>query len=297
MTNKLVLFLTTLLLSFSCYAKGKEALLIGIGKYDTKATGWGKMHGDSDVALLSPLLRKQGFSVSKLVNKEATKENIVNSIKELTLRVNRGDRIFILFSLHGQLTEDCNGDESRPFDEALVPYDALRSEGYAAVPKIYRGENHLIDDELAILLQAIRLKAASEGELFVAFDACYSRGLERGGEDEFPEDFDIDLLPEYTRGTDNLFSPSDKSYLKSLPLPPAFTTGCLMAIVSACADNERNFEVKIGNRYYGSLSYCISLLLKKNADFNDWINYFQSGKYQNSGCFTPFQHPSIKIYK
>ncbi|MDE5874860.1 MAG: hypothetical protein K2H15_04360, partial [Muribaculaceae bacterium] len=106
-----------------------------------------------------------------------------------------------------------------------------------------------------------------------------------------------DSLPEFIRGSSDIFHPSDKSYLLTIPTPQGFKAGCPTAVITACLENERNFEVKINGKYYGSLSYCISLLLRNDVPLHQWIPYFQSGAFRSSNCFQPFQHPSITLYK
>lgn len=273
-----------------------RALLIGIGNYDTKQTGWRKIHGDSDIALLTPQLKKHGFNVISLVNSQANKQNIVQSIKKLAKECKAGDRVYLHFSGHGQPVIDCNDDEAGEYDEAIVPYDAYRSEGYAPAVVTYHGENHLIDDELSHLLEAIRDRIGAKGQLFVVFDACYSRGLEKGDNDLL-EEVAPEEIPEYFRGVSDYFIPTDKGYLNSIKSPAKFKSGCVMAVVSACRENERNFEYKVGNQYYGVLSYCLYRLMLNNIDFSYWINYFQNGSYKSSGCFLNIQHPTITIYK
>ena len=294
---RILLLITVLTLSAhtNLFAESR-ALLVGIGDYDTDRTGWRRIHGDDDVTLLAPLLRENGYMVCSLTNSYATKKNIVTAIKKLANECRAGDHVYLHFSCHGQPVTDCNGDESREYDEAIAPYDALKSEGYASGNSKYRGENHLIDDEIAPLIDNISRKIGKRGILFVAFDACYSRGLEKGDND-FPEDFDVDELPDFMRGTADFFSPSDKTYLQSLKPPQKFSGVSPIAIVSACRENERNFELRVGDRHYGSLSYCIYKLLSDNQDFNYWVKYFQTGAYKTSGCFLKIQHPSITVYK
>ena len=86
-----------------------RALLVGIGNYDTAKTGWSKIHGDADVDMLFNGLSQQGFAASNiktLKNKEATKANIINTLKELANRCQTGDKVFFHFSGHGQLVAD-----------------------------------------------------------------------------------------------------------------------------------------------------------------------------------------------
>ncbi len=85
------------------------ALLIGIGNYDTDSTGWSVIHGNNDVSLLVPKLKKEGFIVSHLIDKKATKKNIITALSNLVNSASSGDIIYIHFSGHGQLFNDLNG--------------------------------------------------------------------------------------------------------------------------------------------------------------------------------------------
>lgn len=295
--NKGALLLLMLLSVYTTVCAESRALLVGIGNYDQSRTGWRKIHGDADVSLLAPVLKERGFTVRSLVNEKATKKNIIKALTQLAKESTPGDKVYFHFSGHGQRVPDLNGDEADGFDEVIIPYDALRSPGYATVPLIYNGENHIIDDELAILFEGIREKLGSGGELFAVFDACYSSGIEKGGEEEFMDELTTETESFYIRGTSDYFTPTDNSYIMQLPLPQDFKPGCLTAIIAASLENERNFEVNINGNYYGALSYCIYKLLKNDVPLSDWIPYFKTGKYRRSGFFKSFQHPSITVIK
>lgn len=271
-----------------------RALLIGIGKYPTSETGWKQIHGDADVKLLSSALKAQKFTdVTTLINNKATKSAIITELKKLHKRCQAGDVVYIHFSGHGQPVLDVNGDETSGFDEAVVPYDAYRST--RTQKGQYDGRNHLIDDELNPLLDNIKIKIGSSGKLCVAIDACYSRGMERGEETDIEDD---DILNS-ARGTDIPLRPSNTSYLKNLPKPYRFSKGAGMYILTACLNTERNFECKtIQGKMYGSLSYYIYSLLKKDADFARWATCLKNQDYKKSTVriFQAFQHPSVIIY-
>lgn len=291
--KKILVLLLAFVATLSPHAKNR-ALLVGIGKYDRAATGWSPVHGDNDVTLLEPFLRKRGFTdIRTLTNKEATKAAIVKELKSLATRAEAGDKVYFHFSGHGQPIRDDNRDEGshKIYDESVIPYDACRDS--RKMNGTYIGQNHLIDDELCPLLDVIKQKLGKGGELFVAVDACYSRGIQK---DEFT-DIDPDLL-RYVRGTNHAFTPpGHTSYLARLPKPKRFTPGARMTVVTACMENERNFEYKApSNRMYGSLSYYIYTLLKKDADFNRWIECFKNRQYVKEGIFQSVQHPSIEIF-
>lgn len=292
--KRALLFLAILLLSLPVSATNR-ALVVGIGKYDRVKTGWNEIHGDNDVALLKPWLARRGFTdLVTVVNAEATKGRIVAELRRLAQRSEEGDKIFFLFSGHGQPIRDDNHDEGggKGYDESIIPYDACRDK--LKMDGKYEGQYHLIDDELCPLLDAIKRKIGPGGELFVAVDACYSRGIQK---DEHT-DIDPELL-RYIRGTDSAFTPPNhSSYLARVPKPKRFTPGATMYVVTACASDERNFEYKSDSgKMYGSLAYYIYTLLKTDVDFSRWEKCFREKRYLGRNIFQTTQHPSIEVYR
>ncbi len=267
-----------------------RALLVGIGQYDRMKTGWSTIHGDNDVALLQPLLEKRGFKdIVTLTNEQATKAMIVEALTALAQRCVAGDRVYFHFSGHGQPVRDDNHDEekTKKYDESIIPYNACRDS--RKMNGTYTGQYHLIDDELCPLLDAIKNKVSPDGELFVAVDACFSRGIQK---DEI-SDIDPELL-RYIRGTDYAFTPPGRITVKK---PKQFTPGARLTVVTACKETERNIEYKApSGKMYGSLSYYIYLLLKTDADFNRWRQCFAEKSYRNRGIFQSVQHPSVEVF-
>ncbi len=260
---RLLITLFIAITGFALHATDR-ALLVGIGKYDRVKTGWSEIHGDNDVDLLTPLLKKQGFSdIVTLTNGQATKQEIVKALVSLANRCHTGDRVYFHFSGHGQPIRDDNGDEgsSKKYDESIIPYDACRDS--RKLNGSYAGQYHLIDDELCPLLDAIKRKLGKGGELFVAVDACFSKGIQK---DEIT-DIDPELL-RYIRGTNYAFTPPGRITVKS---PKAFSAGAKLTVVTACKENERNIEYKSpSGKMYGSLSYYMSILLKSGVGFDRW---------------------------
>lgn len=287
--RRLLLIVLLSVTAMSCLAT-ERALLVGIGRYDQAKTGWNIIHGDNDVALLQPLFQKQGFSdIVILANENATKAKIVDALKALAQRCKRGDKVYFHFSGHGQPIRDDNRDErkGKKYDESIIPYDACRDS--RKMNGKYAGQFHLIDDELCPLLDAIKRKLGADGELFVAVDACFSKGIQK---DEMT-DLDPDLL-RYIRGTNYAFTPPGRI---SVAKPKDYTPGAKLTVVTACQENERNMEYKAPNgKMFGSLTYYISILLKSDADFNRWRRCFQNRDYVNRRIFQSFQHPSIEIF-
>jgi len=287
---RIIAILVLLSVSYLSGPAANHALLVGIGKYDRMKTGWSEIHGDKDVALLKPLLEKHGFDdIVTLTNAQATKAGIVDELTALADRCNPGDKVYFHFSGHGQPIRDDNRDEggSKKYDESIIPYDACRDS--RKLDGTYVGQYHLIDDELCPLLDAVKSKLGPDGELFVVVDACFSRGIQK---DEMTE-IDPELLL-YIRGTNHAFTPPGRITVKK---PKGYTKGAKLTVVTACKEDERNFECKTpSGKIYGSLSYYISILLKSNADFEHWRQCFYNKSYSGRGIFQTFQHPSVEVF-
>lgn len=297
----LLLVVSIILGNLSGFAKN-TALLIGIGNYNTKSTGWSVIHGNNDVALLETKLKSNGFSVDKLVDNEATKRNIKIALSGLVNSAKNGDNIYLHFSGHGQLFTDLNGDEKKGLDQSFVCYDACFSHNYKISGKSYRGQNHLIDDELFPYLNKLKQKVGKSGKVIVIFDTCYSGGADRGGLEDDPDpESEVEWVND-TRGDDVEFDADSyaNAYLKTLKAPGQYTSGYgKITIISACESDKKNYECKDkrSGRKYGSLSFCISKMLDKKIPLNQWAGYFRNQKYKPMGIFRPSQNPVVESYK
>ena len=113
--RKYVLVLILLLVVVPMWTANKRALLIGISNYpvykNMDGASWGSIHGANDVLMIGNTLKLKGFSVTSLVNSNATATNIRKAFRKLLLEVKAGDVVYLHFSCHGQPFEDMNGDE------------------------------------------------------------------------------------------------------------------------------------------------------------------------------------------
>lgn len=278
------------------------ALLIGIGNYNTATTGWSVIHGNNDVRLLETKLKSKGFSISILIDNDATKSKIKNALTELAATTSPGDVVYIHFSGHGQLIQDLNHDEKEAFDQSFVCYDACFSPNYKVAGKDYQGQNHYIDDELFPCLNEIKKKVGKKGHVTVIFDSCYSGGADRNSQaEEVDAESEVEWS-ETTRGTDDEFpiNGTTESYLRSIRKPGLYShAGGELTVISACESDQRNYECKEkhSGRKYGTLSYCISKMLDSNLPLRQWGEYFTSGKFRNLKIFRASQNPVIEVYK
>ena len=241
--RNIVLLIVCITLTCPLIAQTKRALVIGIGQYPAES-GWAKIHGDNDIDIICTFLLKNGFQKNNIItlqNEQATKNRIVESIKAIINSSKSNDFIYIHFSGHGQQITDLNNDEDDGYDEAWIPYDA---EKYYK-PVIYEGKNHLVDDEINLLLKELKRKIGKDGQIIVIVDACHSGDSSRGEEDE---DSDEDII----RGT------YDKFEIPNIRQSAVKKKNTIQwAIISACKSYQNNYECIINGKHYGSLSYSL----------------------------------------
>lgn len=212
-----------LLLSCSAFPQGRRALVWGLGQYEDKE--WNTIHGDKDVPLVIEMLKAMGYDdIQSLINAQATKQRMVDSMRALAERCNPGDHVYIHFSGHGQRMTDTDGDEEDGWDEAWIPYDAYLKYGSKD-----KGEKHLTDDEIGILLSGIRTKIGEAGQLLVVVDACHSGDSSRNLENE------------WVRGAEQKFIiPLSKPVARKEREPEFWLT------LSACKQYQLNSELPTG---------------------------------------------------
>lgn len=258
----LLLFVTCLLVApIWLSAQTKRALVIGLGEQKDKS--WAKIHGDKDVSYVEAMLLGAGYKeITTLINQQATKVGIVNEFQKLASKCRMGDIIYIHFSGHGQQVTDVNGDEEDGLDESWIPYDA-----YFKYGENDKGEKHLIDDEINVLLTNIRERIGEEGAMLVVVDACHSGDSTRG--EDIGETIrgvsDIFVIPVSSRGH------SEKSTDRWLTL-------------SACKDYQSNMELK--SPLAGKLTYAL-YVISKNHKVTKRAIFWQMWKYRSRQPQTP----------
>lgn len=259
MTKWTLIFVFAISLPLVGNAQRMRAFLVGISNYKSHGYKvWNNIHGAEDVALISPELKKKGFTIQTLTNEHATYHNILNYLNNFMQKSKKGDIVYIHFSCHGQPVEDgLNGmplDESNGWDESLVPIDAGKE-----YTTNYQGEKHITDDELNVYIDKLRKKIGVAGMLYVIIDACHAGTMSRKG---------IETI----RGTNEGLSKSGKKFNppkeKVKHYSIAQTTDMSPVLfVEACQSHERNQEIRIGGKEYGSLSYNIWQALKEMQSF------------------------------
>lgn len=251
-------------LSSWAFAREQWAIVVGISSYP-ESSGWNNINGANDIKIIVPMLQCNGFTpnhITTLTNEQATKVNIRDAVNGLYGKIKCGDVVYFHFSGHGQLITDIDGDEkgndSEGWDEALVPYDAkLRYE-----PSGYKGENHIVDDELNKWLVRLKNKLGPSGKLVVVLDACHSGG---GSRHETDDSIVI-------RGvTENFYLPRSAADSKT-----AHPNPIQWVCISACEWAQSNEEYQDAGQFYGRLSYALSKIFRKSLTIDELERGLQS---------------------
>ena len=240
-------------------AQRKRAFMVGISHYDTALTGyqWNNINGVEDIRLLEPILKKQGFYLTTLLDEKATYQNITDQLSAFTKQTKKGDMIYLHFSTHGQPVEDLIGDEEDGWDEAIVPIDA-----YKLFRKgVYEGHKHLLDDQLNQYVKKLREKIGPTGFLYVVIDACHAGTSSRAND-------------ETVRGTKVGFTYSNKVFKPSTQKKSHFRIEASAKMshvmyLEACRPDQVNMEIKVKDKRYGPLSYHIARALQANPISKD----------------------------
>jgi hypothetical protein len=116
----------------------------------------------NDVALVRDTIKAFGVpneDIHVLVNRRATKANIVNRIELVVEKAEPGDVLVFYYSGHGSQVRDRNGDElSDALDEVICPYDMDWDSG-----------TYILDDDLDAILAEVPRDVVIE----VFVDCCF----------------------------------------------------------------------------------------------------------------------------
>jgi hypothetical protein len=237
----------------------KMALCIGINNYP--GTGSDLSGCINDAGDWAKVLGAKGFVVTKLIDKQATRKNILAAMKSLIAPAVKGDSIIFQYSGHGTYIPDTDAEESDGTDECLCPYD-LDTKG------------PITDDELNELFTSRK-----NGVRLVMFsDSCHSGTVTRfapittppSTTDKNPPVRKVKFMPPAT-----FLSKKDLSKLGTLRIfrkasPPGRYGSLLM---SGCQDVEYSYDAWFQNRPNGAFTYVALEVLKhlgRGATYQDW---------------------------
>lgn len=288
MMNRIILYI--ILCSITCvYSHANvRALSIGVSEYP-ETSGWNQLNAHNDVELMCGIFP----NAILLENASATRAGIEAQLKALASNAAKGDTVIIHFSGHGQQIITTNSkDEADRVDEAIVPFDAAKRKAGG-----YTGQNHLTDDVFGKAIDNIRRAVGPDGLVIAMIDACHSDSMDK----------DADQSGDIYRGTDEIFGSESMSDTEISNLREAYhnqeeTTLAKSSdmsdviYLSACRSDQRNYEVVVGDKGYGSLTYyfCKAYRNKGIFDLPAFLTALYDGMKGDNTLQFHGQLPSIR---
>jgi len=238
----------------------KRALCIGINDYPgTESDLAGCVN---DVHDWAEALQIGGFTVQKLLNRQASGRAIRGSIRKLVSGAKRRDSIVIQYSGHGSFVPDLDGDEADGTDECLCPYDV-------------KTKGPITDDELFELLRP----QESGVKVLMISDSCHSGTVARlaplarlpitDGKDAFQRR--VRFLPP------SVYLPKRETAKLGVrrAVRPSSPPGRYAALLMAgCQDTEYSYDAYFRGRPNGAFTYAALRALASlpsNATYSDWF--------------------------
>lgn len=231
----------------------KTALCVGINDYPgTSADLSGCVN---DVNDWKAALEPRGFTVTTLIDRDATKGNMVESLTKLFRDAASGDTVVFQYSGHGSFVADLDGDEPDGRDEVLCPSDIGSS--------VY-----LVDDELHELFGL----AKPGVKIVFLSDSCHSGSVSRFRMAD----------PDVDHGTKSRFLPPE-TFLRDFEMPGVAVASRgrrkrrakapRALLVSGCLDHQTSADAWFGGRANGAFSHYALRTLKQlpaGATYRQW---------------------------
>ena len=250
----------------------QRALCIGIDAYPTMPLG-GCV---ADARAWGSALEQRGFTITYLLNEQATRAAILNELSRLIAATAPGDVAVFQFSGHGTELEDLDRDEiggtNGDMDEALCPYDIAQGA-------------FVIDDDIAEVFEGIQ-----QGTNVTCFiDCCHSGTIVRFMVGAVPGD-DKDRRARYMPATQEM-QDSHQAFRKRLGrerAPAKGTPDTMRQILfAACLDREVAYE----SSGQGEFTVRAVKILRQAA--NEMTNEEFQIKIAAAFGSTPRQHPDL----
>lgn len=226
-------------------ASNRKALCVGINNFKNypSSTLQGCVNDAHDMSdVLQELLGFTNNDITVLADAQATKTNIMSSLKSMVNDAKAGKLNYLIFSLssHGTQVPDISGDEPDKADEAFCPHDLAQNGNQW-------DSNHIIsDDELHDLFIQLPQNVLLE----VYLDTCHSgTGLKA-------IDMLLDRKPRYLpppsiEAFQEVEGRSSRGLYRSM-LDKGITHHVLWG---ACRADQTSADAKIGASWHGAFTY------------------------------------------
>lgn len=214
----------------------KRALCVGINDYPGSNMDLAGCVNDAHD--WKSLLEGRGYTAALLLDKDGTRANILDGLKQLLKDAREGDSLVFTFSGHGSWLPDDDRDEPDARDEMMCPHDVMK-------------DQYLLDDDLFELFCG---KPAG-ARLYVIADCCHSGSVVRYASAPAEPDrapIKARFLPPYlfARGDRRFESAIDRAV--NTPAPTKLQYPALL--FSGCQDTEFSYDTSFGGRPNGAFT-------------------------------------------
>lgn len=256
------------------------ALLVGIDNYPD---GVPQLKGCvNDINAIELLLNQKyqhfNINIKKLLNQDATRQNLINSFRSHLCKAKSGDTVLFYYSGHGSrenTPKEFWADSPDKKNETLVCYDSRKESGF-----------DLADKELAVLISEVAL---NNPHIIICLDCCYSGSgtrdtIDLGIARQVEKTGNNRLIGEYLDGF------YEKQFLKdgSVAVPQSSHV-----LLSACQYNEKAYETTEKHGLFTtSLLSCLS---NQTQGGNTYAELFQSLSV-NIRTIQKTQHPNFEYF-
>lgn len=199
----------------------KKALVVAVNDYPGTGSDLQGCINDALDGLAA--LKAKGFACSSISNVNATRANIIASLKSLITCARAGDSLVFYYSAHGSQVRDSSADEPDGWDEVLCPYD---------------WPQYVSDDDIRSILATV----SAGVNIDVFMDCCHSGT----GTREVGQTYTVRALPPIAGKVSH---PGKKT--RAAVIVPTLNH-CLWA---GCASNQTSAELLIGGKVRGAFSY------------------------------------------
>lgn len=211
----------------------KKALCAGINNYPGFQNDLqGCVNDANDWAAI---LDHAGFDVVKILDDQATRQNILGGLENLIVNAAAGDDIVFTYSGHGTQVADSSGDEIDGYDEALYVYDGS-----------------IIDDELRQVLQ----KTPADVHVVVIADSCFSGTVTRALDSETAK-------PRFVKTEDIPATAVLKKHLLS-------DEQMVEVLLTGCSDSEYSYDAEINGRWNGAMTAYATSVMRAGQSWKDF---------------------------
>lgn len=198
----------------------KKSLSVAINKY----IGAPLRGCINDSEHVTQWLQTNDYEVISLHDEAATKQNIIDNLKNILSTLTSGDQFVFHYSGHGSQIPTNDAAEEDHLTEILCPFDLIDATGNWT-------QNYITDDELASIFST----ATCDIECFM--DCCHSGSATR--------DFSPTVTSRYIQ------APIDKEVLVT-----KFELGQKSSVIcwSGCKDDQTSADAFINNKFQGAFT-------------------------------------------